>query len=387
VREDARADRVARRLEPALAHVGARLVGGRVVATEVAVLHQVGDVDEQLAARELLGEQVAHRGRQVEPAGAAEPVVVREERVGLEEVRRGEAGAEPRLAQRPFLHAHDERLGAVGAAGRGVDDGAPEQVRLVQRALAAADLRAPEQVTGLDEQRVADRLLGDALVPLDAHLGDRVALPGVDVEAHERRVGGVVDGHRRHDRGVGVAALEQHVAPPDHARVERQEVDRLAHPGAQLAGDVAGPEHAAAVGHVLLGDQRRRPLAHVEGDTHLAGAESRDRGVDLGVAVAALEVEHEQADHVALELLAIEIPPLVDVLGLRDEAEGAQEEAQTARGLGREALPQVPLVHGVDAADAKLPDLRCLHFGALVAWGLRASRAAERAPGRQRESN
>ena len=87
----------------------------------------------------MLREQVADGKRRVELSRTAEPVVVRVLRFGLYEVGRRESDTGARLSLRRLDYAHDQRLHAVGRAGRpgkGVDGRATKERRLVEGTLA-----------------------------------------------------------------------------------------------------------------------------------------------------------------------------------------------------------------------------------------------------------
>jgi hypothetical protein len=276
------------------------------------------------------------------------------------------------------------RRGAVGGRARAlrhvgrVDRRALEQPRLVEVALAAQHLAAPVQVPRAEGERVADRARADLVVAAERDRADRRAPLRVGREQHD---GGAraVD-HPRLDLhlGVAVAAIPERVAKPRAARVERQQVERLADAEAHEPATVAVGERPLLGRHAQRPDHRRRAFADVEADRDLLVAERGHRGVDLRLAVPALPVEHLDAQDVEPQLAPVEVLALVEVARLRHEAERLHEEAPAARLVGRDALLQVVLLHRLHAVELEAADLGCL---ARVVAPLRAG-----GDGRQREA-
>ena len=105
-------------------------------------------------------------------------------------------------------------------------DAAAEKIRLVQRALAAQQLRALEQHTGAKSERFENRARRDLLVAFDENVGDSRFPFWIDVEREVGAAGCTVDLQGGVDHGVGVALVPERLLKKNTARIEPDHVER-----------------------------------------------------------------------------------------------------------------------------------------------------------------
>ena len=138
--------------EPRLAEVEAGVVGGREIPGSL-IDDTTEDIAKNEAAVQGIGEKVSNTRLKLESPRTSEKVVIGESPFGLKKVDGVEAGAQSRFVQRSFGDRDDQNFRRI-ALPWNLDCGALEEVRLVQRALAAQKFGALEQAAGAQRERL-----------------------------------------------------------------------------------------------------------------------------------------------------------------------------------------------------------------------------------------
>ncbi len=256
--------------------------------------------------------------------------------------------------QRRLDHLHLDRLDAV--APRRADGDEAEEIRLVQVALALQHLLAAIQVPLAKGERVADRALGDLLVAADLDRPDAREPFWVRLHVDPAELADGIGARRRIDDRVAVPLIPHLLQPHHPHRIEQREIHRVA--GVQQRQRIAAAvgHHRGVVQDAQRRDPRRRVLPDLERHRHAPSARS-DHRVHLRVAIAAQPVEHADADHVALQLRAVQVIAIDERRGVADEAEGLEQQILAGGRLRVEALRQLTYVDVPHAVEDEPPDL------------------------------
>ena len=207
----------------------------------------------------------------------------------------------------------------------------------------------------MEGERFPDRALVDVIVA-----GDNDVFHGGLVFRIERKRDdggsrcGIYDDRRIHF-GVRVPLVEQ-TPLEEHARgVEPDQIERTVSPQHYFAVDL--PLREQRWRRLIdndVRDDRRWAFLDQEGDANLIAAPRNHDGVHFGLAVPALPVEDADAEHIALELLVIEVLFRVEVLRLGDPAERRDDEAVAVRGGRVDTLKEVALLHHLHAFEREV---------------------------------
>ena len=177
----------------------------------------------------------------------------------------------------------------------------------------------------------------------------------------------IVHRDRRVDDRVAIAAVPHLVLEPQPHRVQRQQIERLLRLDQCESTQALRRDQRRVVLDPHVRDDCRWPLVDAEGYRDAVPI-TCDGGVHRRLAVSALPVIDADPQHVALQLIAVEIVLLDEGRGPAERAEQLIDERATLRLLRRDALGQVHLVDVIGAEQAQLA-----HFGrfALVSARLR----------------
>ena len=299
MREEADAKAVVRRAEPRLGEIDAGVVGRHEVTRERARLRH-RRVLEDAAPAQRFREQVADDALHVEPACAAEEVVIGEAALDLAEVDGIEAGADARFARWRLLNVDDHDLGGVGSGDvdrrARLDGGASKKIRLVERSLAAQHLRSLEDVADVEREGLEDGVRADIVVAGDDDVFDCRFVFGNQRERHGGGARSGVDDDGGIDFGIGVALVEHPRLQKEARRVDPDQVQRSVlaqhHPTVDLA---LRQQRRRWLIDDEAGNERWWTFLNEEGDTDFVGTAFYDGRIDFGFAVAALPVEDADA--------------------------------------------------------------------------------------------
>ncbi len=360
LRKGADGERVARTLEPCgLPQLDARLPRGLEERSGVSRDGRIGiHAMKEAPSVEPLCAEIAHAKGEVEPARAAEEVVVRVARGRLHEVHGVEAHADLRLVQGRLAQHHAHRLHAVEGR-RHLEHRELEQVRLVEVPLALEHRAPAEEIPGAEAERVHHRARRDLIRAVDHDLAHRRDMIRNDMQPHASRVRDGINRGGRIDQRIRVPEVPQGVLKLDAGGIQLEQIERPSTlDERQLFGLLRGDEQRV-VGDGDIRDHRGLPFADVEADHDLSIADPRDRRVHLRLTKALAVVEHANAQDVALELLPIQVVPLLEPAIAREPAEGDEDDRAAARGLGVDARLQLPDVDGIaHAGELHVPHFR-----------------------------
>src|SRR4029453_10548909 len=190
------------------------------------------------------------------------------------------------------------RARAVSASQR-CDRGPLEEAGLVQPALRGAQVYAPEQVAGVEAERVPDRPFRNRLVSFDNDFAHVDCPPRVDADGRVGRSRSGVDGGGCVDTSVRIPAVLKDGANARDGRIQLEEVEWLPRVDGNESIDLRARQHGIELIYVNGAHERRWPFDDLERDGDFVVVASLDNSVYRGLPIAALPVEKTDAQQVA----------------------------------------------------------------------------------------
>src|SRR2546423_14938107 len=129
----------------------------------------------------------------------------------------------------------------------------------------------------------------------------------------------VDDGSRIH-LGVGESLVEHPRLQIEARRIESDKIEWTVFAECDAVGDLALAEDRGVLSDDDVGDDGGRSFVDRESDTDLLASAPDDRGIDFSLAISALPVEDADAQHVAVQLLVVEVFASVEVFRFADQA-------------------------------------------------------------------